>query len=180
MPLPSCNPRATAYARDSSNTADSNMLTEFSLHTETTSRTIARISHHVSPCETRRSQNAGEVDVIHASAPPMPSLCLCRRRPAGTGTGTRAQRCDALRRGQIGDEAQRVACQDSAYVKYKSCREGCEQRGSDSCDEKYQDCQNSGPLFCLRKEGGKSLCQRCWERCKAGDSPSARCRACKF
>jgi hypothetical protein len=48
------------------------------------------------------------------------------------------------------------------------------------CDDKYQDCISNGPASCLKEEGGKTLCQRCWERCNAGDSPSARCRKCKF
>ncbi len=29
--------------------------------------------------------------------------------------------------GKMEDEAQRTACRDSAYARYKSCREGCEQ-----------------------------------------------------
>lgn len=48
------------------------------------------------------------------------------------------------------------------------------------CDDKYQDCIDSGPKSCLKQRGGKTLCQRCWERCNAGDSPSAECRQCRF
>lgn len=55
-----------------------------------------------------------------------------------------------------------------------------ETSASNACDDKYQDCQANGPTSCLKEDGGKSLCYRCWERCNAGDSPSARCRTCKF
>jgi hypothetical protein len=48
------------------------------------------------------------------------------------------------------------------------------------CDDKYQDCVNNGPTSCLEREGGKTLCQRCWERCNAGDSASSKYRNCKF
>ncbi|XXX74697.1 hypothetical protein WMF30_44310 [Sorangium sp. So ce134] len=82
--------------------------------------------------------------------------------------------------GKTDDEAQRRACQDGAHATYQSCRASCQQSGSDSCDEKYQDCQNNGPTSCLKKVGGQSLCQRCWERCRAGEPPSSQCRTCKF
>jgi hypothetical protein len=81
---------------------------------------------------------------------------------------------------KIDNEAQRRTCQDSAYARYKSCRESCQQRANKDCDDKYQDCVDNGPTSCLKKSGGKTLCQRCWERCNAGDSPSADCRRCKF
>ena len=82
--------------------------------------------------------------------------------------------------GKIKDEAQNKICADGAYASYKSCKENCQQQSNSTCDDKYQNCQDNGPTSCLKKEGGKSLCNRCWERCNAGDSPSSQCRKCKF
>lgn len=82
--------------------------------------------------------------------------------------------------GKIQIEAQRKACQDGAYAAYKSCRDGCAHNSTPACDDKYQDCVDNGLSSCLKRSGGKTLCQRCWERCNAGDSPSATCRNCKF
>lgn len=82
--------------------------------------------------------------------------------------------------GKLENETQRRACQDVAFLGYKSCRENCRQKENKECDDKYQDCINHGPSSCRKEEAGKSLCNRCWERCNAGDSPSARCRNCKF
>jgi hypothetical protein len=48
------------------------------------------------------------------------------------------------------------------------------------CDRKYQDCINNAPTSCLKRSGGKTQCQRCWERCKVGDPPSGACRNCRF
>jgi hypothetical protein len=38
----------------------------------------------------------------------------------------------------------------------------------------------NGPKSCLAEEAGKSVCNRCLERCNAGDSPSSKCRKCLF
>jgi len=86
----------------------------------------------------------------------------------------------AIACGKIENEAQRKTCQDGAYASYKSCHENCHQMSNSDCDDKYQDCQAYAPTSCLKKSGGKSLCQRCLERCTAGDSPSGTCRKCKF
>jgi hypothetical protein len=51
---------------------------------------------------------------------------------------------------------------------------------STDCDRKYQDCINNAPTSCLKRSGGKTQCQRCWERCEAGDPPSGACRNCRF
>jgi RHS repeat-associated protein len=48
------------------------------------------------------------------------------------------------------------------------------------CDDKYRACINHGPTECQRVEAGKTQCQRCWERCNAGDAPSRKCRKCGF
>ena len=82
--------------------------------------------------------------------------------------------------GKIGDEAQHKTCAEGAYASYKSCRESCQQQSTSDCDENYQDCMANGPPSCLKKSGGKSQCQRCLERCNAGDSPSSTCRTCRF
>jgi hypothetical protein len=82
--------------------------------------------------------------------------------------------------GMIPDDAQRKACQDNAYASYKSCRQSCASSANEDCDNKYQDCVDNGPSSCLKRSGGKTLCQRCWERCNAGDSPSSECKACRF
>jgi hypothetical protein len=82
--------------------------------------------------------------------------------------------------GKIQDDAQRRTCQDSAHASYQSCRGSCSQQLNADCDEKYQYCLNYAPTSCLAREGGKTLCQRCLERCRAGDSPSDRCRKCGF
>lgn len=78
------------------------------------------------------------------------------------------------------NDATRKTCQDGAYAVYRSCHENCQQKSNSNCDDKYQDCIQNGPTSCLKKSGGKSLCQRCLERCNAGDSPSNTCRTCKF
>jgi hypothetical protein len=49
-----------------------------------------------------------------------------------------------------------------------------------NCNAKYQDCINYGPTSCLKQEGGKTQCNRCLERCNAGEPPSATCVTCKF
>ncbi|EYF00808.1 NHL domain-containing protein [Chondromyces apiculatus] len=49
-----------------------------------------------------------------------------------------------------------------------------------SCDEQYQQCINAGRAECQKVEAGKTKCQRCWERCNAGDSPSSICKRCGF
>lgn len=83
---------------------------------------------------------------------------------------------------KIGDDAQRMACQDKAYADYKACRDDCATNRSlsDDCQEKYEDCINNAPTSCLKKVGGMTLCKRCQQRCEAGDSPSAECRKCHF
>lgn len=86
----------------------------------------------------------------------------------------------ALQCGQIQSSAQRQICQDDAHASYTSCRENCEQSANGACDDKYQSCINNGPTSCLKTSGGKTLCQRCWERCNAGDFPSGACRKCLF
>jgi hypothetical protein len=80
--------------------------------------------------------------------------------------------CDKLE-----ESSARDSCRSIAYARLTRCQESCQQN---DCDDKYQDCVNNGPKSCLKEEGGKTLCNRCWERCNAGDSPSARCRKCKF
>ncbi len=104
------------------------------------------------------------------SMPPTPchEKCLADYEVAGIACG------------KIEDQGQRTACGESAFAGYKSCRESCEQQGTSACDEKYQDCQANAPTSCLKKSGGKSQCQRCLERCNAGDSPSSTCRTCRF
>lgn len=74
------------------------------------------------------------------------------------------------RQNQIADDPGAVTCSECQWVT----------AATSDCDEKYQDCINNGPTSCLKEEGGKTQCQRCWERCNAGDSPSAKCRKCKF
>jgi hypothetical protein len=69
------------------------------------------------------------------------------------------------------NDAQRKTCQDGAYAAYRSCHDNCQRTSNSKCDDKYQDCIQSGPNSCLKKVAGKSLCNRCWERCNAGDSP---------
>lgn len=82
--------------------------------------------------------------------------------------------------GKIENDAQRRTCQGSAHGSYQNCRVNCSQNSNGTCDEKYQYCLNYAPTSCLKREGGKTLCQRCLERCNAGDSPADRCRYCGF
>jgi hypothetical protein len=49
-----------------------------------------------------------------------------------------------------------------------------------TCAERYEDCVASAPTSCLKRSGGKTLCQRCLERCNAGDPPSPACLECRF
>lgn len=78
------------------------------------------------------------------------------------------------------DEAQKRSCDEGAYAAYKGCRERCARTANKDCDDKYQDCVDNGPTKCLKQSAGKTLCYRCWERCNAGDEPSAACKECKF
>ena len=80
----------------------------------------------------------------------------------------------------IQDDAKRKACQDGAYAVYKDCRAACVSASTPECDEKYQECIEKAPTSCLKEEAAKKVCQRCWERCNAGDSPSSRCKKCLF
>jgi hypothetical protein len=82
--------------------------------------------------------------------------------------------------GRMADAAQRSACQDSAYARYKSCREGCQKKQDDDCQEKYERCRNYAPWSCEKKNGGTTQCKRCQQRCEAGDSPSPQCKKCLF
>lgn len=75
---------------------------------------------------------------------------------------------------------ERQQCNDNAYSAYKNCRESCQEKANQECDDKYQNCIDNGASSCQEREGGKTLCQRCWERCNAGDAPSAKCQECKF
>jgi hypothetical protein len=86
----------------------------------------------------------------------------------------------SLECGKIEDTAQRSACQDKAHASYKTCEEKCEQTPKSTCDLKYQDCASIGPYGCLKRVGSQTLCQRCWERCNAGDPPSPECSKCRF
>lgn len=89
---------------------------------------------------------------------------------------------DAVQCGKVDNEAQRAACNDSAYARYKSCRENCERTSNRSCDEKYQDCMNHGPWSCARPGSGSegTKCRSCFKRCKSGDPTSPECKECLF
>jgi hypothetical protein len=52
--------------------------------------------------------------------------------------------------------------------------------GTPECDVKYQDCIAFGPAKCQKVVANQTQCQRCWDRCNAGDSPSKLCKDCKF
>jgi hypothetical protein len=84
--------------------------------------------------------------------------------------------------GRIANEAQRRTCQDGAYATYRSCTLACEQSDATSkkCTDKFVNCQNSGPTFCMKVSGGQSICRQCRDRCNAGDSPSPTCKKCLF
>jgi hypothetical protein len=82
--------------------------------------------------------------------------------------------------GRMQNDGKRMVCENKAHAIYKSCRANCAASANTSCDDKYQDCIDDGPSSCLKRSGGKTLCQRCWERCNAGDSPSSACKTCLF
>ena len=84
--------------------------------------------------------------------------------------------------GLIGSEAQRKACQDAAYASYHSCDAACQESDAKSkrCTDKFVNCQNKGPTFCLKVSEGKSVCRQCRDRCNAGDPPSPTCVKCLF
>jgi hypothetical protein len=87
----------------------------------------------------------------------------------------------ALKCGQIENEAQRRACQDSAHAAYKSCRADCERNSNRTCHEKWEDCQNYGPWSCRRPNpGSESKCYQCRDQCNSGAPPSGACRKCLF
>lgn len=89
---------------------------------------------------------------------------------------------DNIQCGKMEDEAQRTACRDSAYARYKSCREGCEQTSNKSCNEKFQDCSNRGPWSCAKRGSGSegTKCRSCFKQCESGDPPSPECKRCLF
>jgi hypothetical protein len=113
------------------------------------------------------------------SGPPPPECNIATQSPCN-------EKCEADYESaaagcaNIAFQSQRITCQNDAYEAYKSCREACQREENQNCDQKYQICVDYGPISCLKNSGGKSLCQRCWERCNAGDSPSWECRKCKF
>ena len=109
-----------------------------------------------------------EADCNIADQGPCTEKCLASYETAATTCG------------KIPDDAQRKTCQEGAYAGYKTCKENCQQASDSNCAEKYQNCVNYAPTSCLAEEAGKSVCNRCLERCNAGDSPSSKCRKCLF
>lgn len=70
---------------------------------------------------------------------------------------------DSVACGKPESEAQRRACGDSAYVKYRSCRERCENNPClKICEERAEACEAE-----CRKlpEADKPARRRCWEAC---------------
>ena len=104
--------------------------------------------------------------------PPTPCIGKCQDAYEGA-----AGQC-----GLIASAAQRRTCQDAAYANYRICDAACQKSDANSkkCQDKYENCVNSGPTSCLKVEGGKRQCNRCLERCNAGDPPSPTCVKCLF
>ena len=74
------------------------------------------------------------------------------------------------------------ACRQRARASAAECHERCDKtkKEREECDSKYQDCVNNGPASCSTQKSGSTQCYKCWERCNAGDSPTAACRKCRF
>lgn len=79
----------------------------------------------------------------------------------------------------ITDDAERAACQSGAYAEVEQCLRVCDNANAD-CDDKYEQCREKGGAACRKRSGGQTQCYRCWERCRAGDSPSSTCSKCYF
>jgi hypothetical protein len=108
-----------------------------------------------------------------------PNPCIEPQSPCDEKCLT-SYEASAIACSKIANDAQRKTCQDGAYASYRSCHDGCRQASDSTCAEKFQNCSNYAPKSCLAKEAGKSVCNRCLERCNAGDSPSNKCRKCLF
>ncbi len=147
---------------------------------------------HPRPRRVRRHTRGGAV----GGPGPTPQDYPCSTGTDGTGQIAPQSPCNeqcladydaaATVCGKIASDADRKTCQDNAYAVYQQCRAACAGEPSPTsptskeCDDKYQNCIDKGPASCLKNSGGKTLCQRCWERCNAGDSPSSACTACYF
>jgi hypothetical protein len=114
--------------------------------------------------------------------PPSPPVCNIASQTPCEEKCEADSESDNIQCGKMESEAQRAACQDSAYARYKGCREGCERTSNKSCDEKYQDCVNRGPWSCARPGSGSdgTKCRTCFRRCESGDPPSSDCKKCLF
>jgi hypothetical protein len=86
----------------------------------------------------------------------------------------------AIACGKIQDEAQRRACNDSSFEKYKGCIQTCENTPKDTCQEKWELCANYAPWSCRKGPGSESKCYKCWDECTSGNPTSPGCRKCLF
>lgn len=116
--------------------------------------------------------------------PPSPPVCNIASQTPCEEKCEAGSESDNIQCGKMENEAQRTACRDSAYARYKSCREGCERTSNRSCDEKYQDCMDRGPWRSCARPGsgdaGETKCRTCYRRCESGDPPSSDCKKCLF
>jgi hypothetical protein len=85
---------------------------------------------------------------------------------------------------KIQDKAQRKACEDSSYEKYKSCVQECEKSTSKSpCLKKWIRCTNEAPYYeCARPGSGDegTKCRDCYRACESGNPTSPECKKCLF
>ena len=86
----------------------------------------------------------------------------------------------AIECAKIQDEAQRKACVESSYEKYKSCREACEQNSNSTCLAKWEWCTDYAPWSCAKPIKKLTKCRECYRQCESGNPTSPDCRECGF
>jgi len=73
---------------------------------------------------------------------------------------------EAAKCGKIQNETQRRACQDVAYLGYKSCRVGCPEAEESQCRKRCAEQAEACEAECRKlPEDDKDARQKCWESC---------------
>ena len=88
---------------------------------------------------------------------------------------------DAIKCGKLTDPTQYNACHDTAFKKYWTCHENCEQGAALSCTDMFVACKDKGWPCTKQIDKKKTLCAFCLDDCNA-DRPYkfSQCYTCGF
>jgi len=101
---------------------------------------------------------------LDATRPPPPECNIVSLSPCHDKCDTEDQ-ARAIECAKNQDEAQRRACIDGSFEKFKSCTKECEKKRT--CTDMYEACQGKG-LPCTREiDAGMTLCGICLNDCLA-------------